>query len=201
MWVGLLANLTVLSGQVAQERAYAFSERGFFHHSSFSFLFGPNEEDPYGFDQFGNYTSSSRPSAGFSVQHITGYQFSRLVGAGLGASYDSYNVETSEGILSVFGHYRSYLTKRIFAPFVGVSAGYGFVLQNKLTGITDGHGGPMLNPELGLRLGAFEKANLTMALGYRFQSANYTRDVPWINVIEYRSVTYRRFTMAVGLLF
>ncbi|MDZ7914280.1 MAG: hypothetical protein U5O16_20960 [Rhodococcus sp. (in: high G+C Gram-positive bacteria)] len=123
------------------------------------------------------------------------------MGAGLGISYDAYNVETSEGILSLFGHYRGYLTKKVFSPFIGMNAGYGFVLKNEIEGITDGNGGIMLSPELGLRLGAYEKANLTVAFGYRFQSADYTREVPWINVIEYRDVTYRRFTMNIGLLF
>lgn len=202
VWIGLVANLSALFGQAAAERVYAFREHGFFHHSSFSFLFGTREDDDtYYFDEFGNYTYSNAPSTGFTVQHITGYQFSRLVGAGLGVSYDSYNVETAESILSVFGHYRGYLTRRIFAPFVGISAGYGFVLQNKLTGIIEGSGGVMLNPELGLRLGAYDKANLTVALGYRFQSADYTREVPWVNVVEYRDITYRRFMLNVGLLF
>lgn len=191
-----------VSDAVVQANEPAFRERGLFHHTSFSFLFGAGEDDPFGrYDEFGFYYESYGPNTGFNIQHVTGYQFHQMVNVGLGASYDVYNLDTGEQTLSLLGHYRGYLTKRGFAPFWGINAGYGFVLSNEVSGIVDGTGGLVLNPELGLHLGGQDDTSLTISLGYRVQTANYTREVPQVNIIEYRTVTYRRLMLSFGLLF
>lgn len=181
---------------------YEFRENGWFNMTSFAFSFGKRERDQspfFGPDLTGGQVSQS--AVGFNVQHVTGYQFSRMLGLGAGVSYDAYDLEDGESILTVFAHYRGYLTKTIVAPYIGINGGYGFALKNKKQGVITAEGGWMLHPELGVRLGATDKANFTLALGYRLQDAYYVQERPFNGNIEYRNITYQRFLFSLGLLF
>lgn len=182
---------------------YEFKEEGWFNTTSFAFSFGKRERegDAIFFDPNFQEVTVTQSAIGFNIQHIMGYQFNRLVGAGLGVSYDAYDMEDGESILSVFGHYRGYLSKSIVAPYIGLNAGYGFALTNKNQGVMTAEGGWMFHPEAGLRLGATEKSNFTIGLGYRLQEAYYVQERPFNGNIEYRNVTYQRFLFSLGLLF
>ncbi|WP_020539403.1 hypothetical protein [Lewinella cohaerens] len=182
---------------------YEFQEEGWFNTTSFAFSFGKRERDNdvIFFDPNFQEATVTQSAIGFNIQHIMGYQFNRLVGAGLGVSYDAYDLEDGESILSVFGHYRGYLSRSIVAPYLGLSAGYGFALTNKNQGVVTAEGGWMIHPEVGLRLGATEKTNFTISLGYRLQDAYYVQERPFNGNIEYRNITYQRFLFSLGLLF
>lgn len=182
---------------------YEFQEEGWFNTTSFAFSFGKRERDNDAifFDPDFQEVTVTQSAIGFNIQHIMGYQFNRLVGAGLGVSYDAYDLEDGESILSVFGHYRGYLSRSIVAPYLGLNAGYGFALTNKNQGVVTAEGGWMIHPEVGLRLGATEKSNFTIGLGYRLQDAYYVQERPFNGNIEYRNVTYQRFLFSLGLLF
>ncbi|RME98363.1 MAG: hypothetical protein D6772_09110 [Bacteroidetes bacterium] len=186
------------------EQIYAFREQGLFNHTSFAFTFGKSTV----------YSSVSAPiffpspeedlvqqTTGFNVQHITGYQFNRWVGAGLGLAYDSYSLEGGEAMLSVFAHYRAYLTKHIRAPYFGLSVGCGFPWLEQDKGFLESEGGFMLHPKLGIRLGASDQANFTMDLGYRWQDAYFVQEEPFTRDILYRDILYCRLVFSLGLLF
>ncbi len=191
--------------RVRSKPVYAFRERGTFHCTSFAFSFGRRDVgndiliDPFGGG--GGSLQGEKTAIGFNIQHVSGYQFNRWVGTGLGVSYDGYDLEEGEAMLTLFGHYRAYLTKKIVSPFVSMNVGYGFALTNSNQGIVEAEGGLMLHPELGLRLGASAKANFTMTVGYRIQDAFYTQEFPFNGDIEYRDLQYRRFYFSLGLLF
>ena len=181
---------------------YEFKEIGWFQNTSFAFSFGRREREEVSIFGPGFEEGTVEMSAiGFNIQHITGYQFNRLVGAGLGVSYDAYDLEDGESVLTFFGHYRAYLSKRIVAPFASLSAGYGIALLNEDQGVKQADGGWMIHPEIGLRLGATDKANFTIGVGYRLQNAYYVQERPFSGNIEYRNVTYQRFLFSLGLLF
>lgn len=181
---------------------YEFQEEGWFNTTSFAFSFGKRERDEDIFFSPGfERASVSQSAIGFNIQHIMGYQFSRMLGVGLGVSYDAYDLEDRESVLSVFAHYRGYLSKSIVAPYLGLNAGYGFALANKSQGVVTAEGGWMIHPEIGLRLGATSKSNFTLGLGYRLQDAYYVQELPFNGNIEYRDVTYQRFMFSLGLLF
>lgn len=181
---------------------YDFREEGWFNTTSFAFSFGKRERaEQFFFTPGFEERTITQSAIGFNIQHIMGYQFKRMVGVGLGMSYDAYDLEDGESILSVFGHYRGYLSKSIVAPYLGLNAGYGFALANKSQGVTTAEGGWMIHPEVGLRLGANEKSNFTIGLGYRLQDAYYVQERPFNGNIEYRNVTYQRFLFSLGLLF
>lgn len=181
---------------------YEFRERGLFHATSFAFSFGKRAtaDEPV-FNPFGPNFESEKTAIGFNIQHITGFQFNRMVGVGLGMSYDAYDLEEGEAIFTIFSHYRGYLSKTIVSPYLGLSAGYGFAFRNEEQGITEAEGGWMVHPEVGVRLGASNKTNFTISAGYRLQKAYYTQELPFNGDIQYRDLIYRRFLFSLGLLF
>lgn len=181
---------------------YEFQETGWFHNTSFAFSFGRRErEDVLIFSPGFEERTVEMSAIGFNVQHIAGYHFSRKVGLGLGASYDAYDLEDGESILTLFGHYRGYLSRSIVAPFFSMNVGYGFALKNNEQGVKETEGGLMLHPEIGVRLGATDKANFTLGIGYRIQDAYYVQERPFNGNIEYRDVRYQRLLFSLGLLF
>ncbi|MCB0636808.1 MAG: hypothetical protein KDC54_09345, partial [Lewinella sp.] len=184
---------------------YAFPERGLFHHAAFTFSFGqrpldPREPvviDPF----FPEEIPSRRNAVGFNVQYVAGFQFNRLLGLGAGVSYDGYNLQDGESVVSFFAHYRGYLTRSIVAPYLSLYTGYGLALRNASQGITEAKGGLMIHPELGFRLGANDRTNFTVGLGYRFQQASYTQVFEFNGDIQYRDITYKRLMFSMGLIF
>lgn len=187
---------------------YAFKEKGVFHHTVFSFAFGkkrfiPNFEGPIFFpggtapeEEIVQRTTS------FSIEHISGYQFNRWIGIGAGVSYDAYNLEDGEAIVSIFANYRAYFTATKNAPFISLKAGYGIPAVSSKDGyMEESEGGIMLNPELGIRLGGSGRANFTFALGYRFQDAYLVQEEQFSRDILYRDINYKRFVASVGMLF
>ncbi len=181
---------------------YEFQETGWFHNTSFAFSFGRRErEDVLIFTPSFEERTVEMSAIGFNVQHIAGYHFNRKVGVGIGASYDAYDLEDGESILTLFGHYRGYLSKSIVAPFVSMNVGYGFALKNDEQGVKETDGGVMFHPEVGVRLGATNKANFTLGIGYRIQDAYYVQERPFNGNIEYRDVRYQRLLFSLGLLF
>jgi hypothetical protein len=187
-----------------ESQVYAFRERGWFNHTTFAFTFGKsrvytNVDEPLFFPS--PVIDPEQQTTGFEVQHLLGYQWNRWVGAGLGLAYDAYSLEGGEGMLSVLGHYRAYLTSTIRAPYIGISAGYGFPVLAKDKGFIESEGGLLFHPELGMRLGASDKANFTFSLGYRWQQAYYVQEEPFTRDILYRDLVYRRLVVNLGMLF
>jgi len=182
--------------------SYQFKETGRFTAVNFGFSFGKRDRDEFIFDPFSPVPPPTQQNAiGFNIQTIVGHQFSHKFGLGGGVSYDGYNLEDGEAILTFLAHARGYLNKKTISPFWGLSAGYGLALKNSTQGVNEAKGGPMFHPELGLRLGASKKTNFTFSLGYRFQKAEYIQEFPFNGDIEYRDINSRRFLFSVGLLF
>lgn len=170
----------------AIQKIYAFREQGVYFHSSLGYIGGNN--------LFGEYINA------FNVHAQAGYQFSRLIGAGIGAGVDFYNIGLGS-ILPVYGTARGYLKKSNVSPYYQLAAGYGFPIHNPNNGFTDSKGGYYLAPELGFRFGGSSEANLTVGMGLTWQKAAYTTtfgDTISKNVDNY---TFRRFNLKIGLLF
>ncbi len=182
---------------------YEFKEEGRFTAINFGFSFGEREQTFVQINPIvGTPIQNQQETAiGFNVQVAVGQQFKRTFGAALGLSYDAYNLEDGEALITPLLHFRGYLTAKNVAPFWTFSTGYGFALKNESQGISEAKGGLMFHPELGLRLGAAEKTNFTLSIGYRFQNAEYVQEFPFNGDIQYRDVNYRRFLFSVGLLF
>ncbi|HRK81461.1 MAG TPA: hypothetical protein PLZ12_08445 [Saprospiraceae bacterium] len=169
-----------------EKKEYAFRERGWFNRTSFTM---PN----------GVYLGEAQFGAG--LHNLTGFQFNRMLGAGIGLGFDTFNPEGGENVASVYGEAQSFLTKTKTAPFVSFAAGYGFAFRNRNNFITKAEGGLRFHPAVGLRLGADKDLNLMLDVGYIFQTATYTREFDFFDQTEVRKVDFRRFTLRLGAMF
>lgn len=176
-----------LSGRSLVEKSYNFKEEGWYHSSYVAFAGGRN---------------LTSPLLGIGLHHVSGFQFRRLLGAGLGVGFDALDPNSGERILSVYGEGRRFLLSRRYAPYVSLSAGYGFAFRDIDNFITSARGGFRLHPAFGWRLGGSEGINLAMDLGYIFQSASFTKEFPFFgSQVEVRHIDYRRLTLRVGMMF
>lgn len=175
-----------LTKKPKEKKEYAFRERGWFNRTSFTM---PN----------GVYQGEAQFGAGLHT--LTGFQFNRMLGAGIGLGFDTFNPEAGENVASVYGELQSFLTKTKTAPFVSFGAGYGFAFRNRNNFITKAEGGLRFHPAVGVRLGADKDLNLLLDVGYIFQTATYTREFDFIDQTEVRKVDFRRFTLRLGAMF
>ncbi len=169
-----------------KEQVYAFRERGFYNAMALGSL---------------NTRAANEFRMGLSFHNISGFQFSRLFGAGLGVGIETYGTDDDEVIYPVFAEFRGYLTKKIKAPYYAFSGGYGFMATNKKEFITEARGGWMLHPAIGMRFSSKKQTNLTADIGYKFQKAYFRRDFNFNGDIEIRDILYQRLIIRVGLLF
>lgn len=178
--------ITYAERQRARQQ-YAFRERGWYNYTAFGLLNGV-------------YDGLTR--VGVGLHSVTGYQFNRWLGAGLGLGFDAFNIVEQEQTLSVFAEGRSYLLKKRNSPFVSLGAGYGFAFKNPSVDIVRAEGGLRFHPAIGLRLGAYKHMNMTMDLGYVFQSATFVQETTFFDPrTETKDITYRRLTLRIGALF
>ncbi len=168
-----------------EEKPYNFKERGFYD------AFGVN-------GNFGRTSLSAHKGIGF--QNVVGYQFSRLVGSGLGIGYDSYYLSNGESnVVSFFGEYRGYLRKTNTTEYFTIAAGYGQPLANKNDVLSNFKGSYMVQPTIGWRFGASHRYNLFADLGFRLQQVRYENLQSWAE--NRYTVTYRRWVLRGGILF
>jgi len=172
--------------KVVKTREYRFRERGIYNETYVNL--------PQSYLAWGSW------NVGLGIHHVTGYQFNRWIGAGLGLGFDGYYLGYGENIIPVYAEARGYFTQKNTAPFYSVALGYGFVPKNEQNGFSDTKGGMMFNPNIGWRFGASPTANFTLALGYKLQKASFTEQ-RWGSSIFKRNYTYNRLNVKLGLLF
>jgi len=169
-----------------KEQVYEFRERGFYNVMMLGSL---------------NTRAGNEFKMGVSFHNVSGFQFSRWLGIGLGVGIETYGTDDAEVIYPVFAEFRGYLNKKIKAPYYTLGAGYGFMTTNEKEFITEARGGWMLHPAIGLRFNGKKHNNLTADIGYKFQRAYFRRDFTFNGDIEIRDVLYQRLIIRVGLLF
>ncbi|MEM1121329.1 MAG: hypothetical protein AAGJ18_12830, partial [Bacteroidota bacterium] len=167
-------------------KRYAFRERGMYYATSIGYLGGNNLQ--------GGYTDA------FNIHLVSGYQFNRWLGAGMGVGVDYYNVNLGS-VMPVYLEGRGYLKKANFSPFYQVAAGWGFPIQGEESRYDESKGGYYLAPALGLRFGGSKEANFFTSIGLQWQRGTYTQEFgDGISQNEDR-YTFRRFNFKVGVLF
>lgn len=183
---------------------YAFRERGWQLSGSLGYLLGRETTIKRVFNcGFRNCSTveeaEQRTFLGYSLQLAAGYRFHRWLELSGGLSWDRYNPERGEGVLTPELHYRGFLLARPLTPYLSLSGGYGLALAAPDAGIATASGGPMWHPAVGLRLGGRATTNLTVDVGYRFQSATY-RGAPDDPDFRQRNVDYRRVVIRLGII-
>lgn len=169
----------------ARRNTYAFQEKGWYNVTYLASYNGRVE---------GEY------EMGLGIQNTFGYQFNRFFGLGVGISLDAQSLDGSETLYPVFVEFRGYFTKTVKAPYYSLSGGYSFAFKNKNQDIAEAEGGYLIHPAIGYRLGADAETNVLIDIGYRFQKASFTREVPFDDKLV-KQVDYRRFSIRLGLIF
>lgn len=178
--------LAKMRSQPKEPPVYEFRERGFYNYTTIGSL---------------NTRAANEFRMGVSFHNVSGMQFSRWFGVGLGVGIETYGTDDDEVIYPVFAEFRGYFTKKIKAPYYSVSGGYGFMTTNEAEFITEARGGWMFHPAIGLRFGAKRRTNLAADIGYKFQKAHFRREFNFNGDIEIRDVLYQRLIIRLGLLF
>ena len=115
---------------------------------------------------------------------------------GLNSYYFSHG---ESNVLSIFGEYRGYLSKRNTSEYWTLAAGFGQPLKNKNENLTNFKGGFMVQPTVGWRFGASRRYNFFADLGFRLQQVQYQSNNTWSE--NHYKVTYRRWILRGGILF
>lgn len=169
-----------------KEKTYAFREKGVYNATYFSTLSG---------------SANGKFQLGLGIHNVTGYQFHRLLGVGLGFGVDTYSFEDGETAYPLFAEARGYLSAKRVAPYYSGSLGYGFAFKNSDELINKAEGGLFFRAALGLRLGADENTNVLADIGYQFQEAFFERRTPFQNEIEEKYLEFNRIVIRIGLIF
>jgi hypothetical protein len=130
-----------------------------------------------------------------------GYQFKRLLGAGIGVSYENLYLEgISEGrLLSVFSEVRGYLSRHNSSFYYNFTSGVAFPVAKSSENLTDHRGGLMVYPAFGLRFGGSKRFNFFVDIGAKFQTVYYNTITEFQN--DRYTVTYKRWALRGGILF
>jgi hypothetical protein len=165
---------------------YAFKERGLYNATSFALSFGKSF-----------YTNN----LGVGLQHSIGYQFKRILGAGVGVSYENLYIQNSaEGrMFSVFGEVRGYLSQHNTAFYYNVAGGMAFPVAKASENLTNLKGGLLIYPAVGMRFGASKRYNFFVDIGAKMQQVSYSSLNEWSE--NHYAVTYRRWVVRGGILF
>jgi hypothetical protein len=136
-------------------KTYHFQEKGWFHHTRTAILPG------------NNYFGDAIP--GLSLYHVSGFQFNRFLGAGIGLGVETYDPESGYEPVTypLMLEVRSYWMKRRISPYGALSLGYAWTgkIPNNWGDTNDFDGGPVAKVQVGYRFGN----HFTMHGGLSFQ--------------------------------
>ncbi|MCB0688793.1 MAG: hypothetical protein KDC53_19785 [Saprospiraceae bacterium] len=165
--------------------AYHFKESGFYQYSTLGVIMN-------------TVSNAEGGTVGFEMSISAGHQWSRWVGAGLGAGVDFYRSGASEMSFPLFAEVRGYFFSRPSTPYYLVRSGYGFASANE-SRINAAKGGWMFNPAVGWRLGDGRGLKMTLDVGLHFQHAgfDYSQGEEQSDV----DIVYKRLSMRLGFLF
>jgi sRNA-binding regulator protein Hfq len=168
------------------ERDYQIKETGYYNSITFGFLPGLDAE--WGDLAFGG-----------SLHYTFGYQYKRILGAGVGIGADVYIYNEIQNLFPIYLQGKGYLSSKPFSPYYCVDAGYGFATVGNSWNIVDAKGGLYIHPKIGFRFASRANAAFTMELGYSYQGAKYIYD-DWQGRYEDK-MSFRRVSVLFGVLF
>jgi len=162
-------------------KPYAFKEQGFYNATTASVSF--NTEGAY------------------SLVHVMGHRFNRLIGVGLGAGLENFEDGEGKRFIPIFAEIRGFLFDKKISPYYNVKLGYGKGLKNEDLRIARASGGIHFSPEIGYRLGGGDAVNFFLGLSMKFQNGSFTYEFPWDETVVVEDLKYRRYMVNVGILF
>lgn len=175
------------------ERPYSFRERGWYNATRAGVLLGD--------------AHWGQSSQGVFLQHSTGWQFGRLLGAGIGAGIENFTPDADDAATyPVFAEARGYFLPRKVSPYFSLAGGYAFAgkvrqqfdnnWSNQIT--DDWQGGWMARGSLGYRFGN----HFTLDFGIRLQRKTRLWTARWgSNETGRDRILHKRLEVSAGFLF
>lgn len=168
-----------------KEKNYEFREKGYFNSTDISVN--------------GSEGNWGRVNVGVAIANVTGYQFNRFIGAGIGVGFDTYQLLDSDQFIPIFAEARGYLLEKNATPMFRYQIGYGIGLKDLERDLFKSEGGFYSYPAVGFRFGGKAGGNATLDLGYKVQMSKQHFRV-WEGT-EVRTITYQRMTLRFGVQF
>ncbi len=169
-------------------------------------LFVPTTERPYNFKETGWYhatriaTLGGWSGLGMSLQHSSGIQLNRMLGAGIGIGIENLTPwEDDVSTYPLFAEVRGYLAPKNITPFYALGLGWAFVGKEKdfdewIT--EDWQGGLMAQAQIGYRIG--NQFLLFTGLRLQRKTRNWTS---WGgNTQGVDQILQKRFEFGLGIL-
>lgn len=174
------------------EKTYAFREHGFYSITYAGTINGIG------------YNNNGEVQLGLSLQQVAGFQWNRMLGAGIGIGLENFSVGNANGplVLPVYAEARGYFLKKNTTPYYALNVGYGFSFKDEDQRILKAQGGWLLHPAIGFRMGARDGVNFLFDVGYKFQHLTLTRDfTQGSRDYQVQNLLYKRFSVRLGLIF
>jgi hypothetical protein len=165
-----------------------------------------NARRPWSFKEEGIYQTFSgflnfSENGGAGVHYSIGHRFSRMLGVGIGAGFESNDFFYTRNIVPVYAEARGFFMDQKITPYYALKIGYGFALTDAINGTIDAKGGIHFCPEFGVRFGG-RAVHYYMGLEYKIQNATFTNTDWWGSQGEFTDViSYRRTELRMGLVF
>jgi hypothetical protein len=166
-------------------------DRGYYLHFSSSVLSGKND--------YGNIYSMS-----FLLSN--GIQLNKGFGLGFGSGIEYLGV----GLLPLYGEVKYFTLDKRISPYAFLKCGYGFamLLEERYnydyyySQSRDPRGGVMFNAGLGLVNFTWQRAAVSLGVGYRYQKVTEYQPTYWWGTVTREVITYfNRIEFQLGFLF
>ncbi len=168
--------------------------------------FYPRGPRPYAFREHGVYQTFSgfinfSDPGGAGVHYSIGHRFSRMLGVGIGAGFESNDFWYTRNMVPLYAEARGFLLPQRITPYYALKLGYGIALSDPINGTLDAKGGILFCPEFGVRFGG-RTVSYYLGLEYKIQNATWRTTDWWGGQGEFTDkVSYRRLELRTGLVF
>ncbi len=108
---------------------------------------------------------------GVGVENVTGYQFNRYTGLGLGLGFQRLDYRTGK-IFPVYVQYRGYLFNKKVSPYYNLDIGFSLPLKDRRSNFTSSSPGTYFYPSVGYKCGS-DKSAFMIDIGWRVANVTY----------------------------
>ncbi len=138
-----------------------------------------------------------KPGDGGYINYTYHHQKSRYIGYGGGLAFENYGDEDGYDFLVPNIAFYSYLSEKNMSPFIRLSAGYGFAIQNTSKFQIAAEGGINAGAAVGLRLST-NRIMIDFALGFKYQKGYY--EFEFIDFNRIVDANFQRIDLSVGFM-
>lgn len=167
-------------GEEPAHSEHQWKSSGYINHTSMGVLLG---------------SSANEREAPFSVLTEHAYLINSYVSAGLMLGYEL----LEEPVFPLAFSVKAYLPMQRTLLVGGIATGYSFSIENPDSEFFESNkGGLLFNGEIGFMIPVSDNNSFLIAVGYRYNVLNYTREDFWLGEVE-RKVSYNRLNLRLGL--